>query len=939
MAGFLGTIAGRIRIDVKQAVASYAAVRAANASTLYALRGSSSAFIAAGKGMTIAGVALAAVFYKAVDAAATFERKMDFFGAVSNATADQMDKVSAKALQLGQDTIYSADQIADSFVELGKAGVSADSIINGVGDAVAHLGAAADIPLVQASDIITAAVQTFALKASDAVHVADLLAGAANASIVEVEDLGVSLKYVGGIASSVHVPIESVIDALSLLGKAGIRGSTAGTSLRQIMVSLTGTSKKAKAELKDLGIITKNGTNLFVNQKGQIKPLAEVFQILQDHTKGLTEAQRLAAFKVIFNNRALAAANILTRAGASGFAAMNKEIGKTTAADVSAKRLDNLSGDIEILRGNIETFFIKAGTPFQGFLRTIVQGITNVVQVFANLPSGVQTGIFAVIAIGAALLLVMGTINLFIGTALSFAANIAKFGFAFNFLKNIITGFIGVMRLLGLAFLTNPIGIIITAVALLVVGFILLYQHSETFRNFIGKVGEFFVAVWNKVLDFFKNVPQFFSDLWGKITGFFSAGIDWIKEHWQLLIVIFGGPIVWIIALVAKFKDQIIAFFVNLWNKVVEVVGNMISGVLQFFAELPGKIAYWLGFLLGRVILIWFNIWKAIITTAWNIVVGVVNFFKELPGKVIGFFKDLAVKAFVLWTNLQIWLGQKAWAIVTAIVNFFKELPGKIASFFITMKDRAIAFFVAFWNRAVAIATAIVNGIFNFIRSLPGKVAALFTSMKNKAIAVITSMLSKAKELAGKIKDGFISVITGLPGLVKDVFLRVLSAIGGFAGTLWEKAKSVASSLWEGFKSGLGINSPSYLEKAVFQINETFGNEIPKMKKQVQRIQTFTDDVVSNNPAARASMAAGKAISTLTAQATALRTAQLSASASSISLGRITKGSPATAQGGPRSPKGGDRTYNIEINNPKPETASKSITSTMLTIGALGIGD
>lgn len=924
MAGFLGTIAGRIRLDVSQAVAGYAAVRAANASTLYALRGSSTAFIAAGKGMTIAGIALAAVFYKAVDAAAEFERKMDFFGAVSDTTGEALQRVSDKALQLGQDTIYSADQIAASFVELGKAGISADQIINGVGDAVAHLGAAADIPLVQASDIITAAVQTFSLKAKDAVHVADLLAGAANASIVEVEDLGVSLKYVGGIAASVHVPIESVIDALSLLGKAGIKGSTAGTSLRQIMVSLTGTSKKAAGELKKLGIITKDGTNLFVNQKGQIKPLAEVFQILQDHTKGLTEAQRLAAFKVIFNNRALAAAQILTQAGAKGFAAMNKEIGKTTAAEVAAKRLDNLSGDIEILRGNIETFFIRAGTPFQGFLRTIVQGVTNVIQAFANLPSGVQTGIFAFIGIAAAVLLFMGTVSLIVGTVLKFIQVIKLFGFAFTFISNIVKGFIVVMRLLGLAFLTNPIGIIITAVALLVVGFILLYQHSETFRNFIGKVGEFFVAVWNKVLDFFKDVPGFFSGLWDKITGFFSAGLEWIKSHWQLLLVIIGGPLVWIAALIFKFKDQIISFFQTLWQRTVEIVGNMFSGIVDFFAKLPERIAYWIGFLIGRAIRLWLD-WQTFLwTTTAKIVLGIVNYIKELPGKVMAWFQDLWNKAVVLWNALKTWLITTALNIVTGVVNWVKTLPGKVMTWFLNMKARAEALWTSFKNWVIQTALNLVNGVINWVKTLPGRVLTFLLTMKTRGLAVLTDLWHKAVDLAGKLKDGFINVVKALPGLIADVFRKILSTIGSFAGSLWDKAKSVASSLWEGFKNGLGINSPSYLEKAMFQINRTFGIEIPKMKRQVQKIQTFTDDVVTNNPAARASTAAGLALTRLTNQARLLQSAQLAAAGPRVGLSKAV-GLPGAVPAAPQDAKKGDSIVNVTVNNPKPETASESL--------------
>src|ERR1044071_5958178 len=242
-------------LDVKQALASYTAARAAHVSTVTALSTGAGALTSVGQGMAVAGAGLAVGIGVAVNAAADFERKLDYFGAVSNSTQEEYDAIRQKALELGKDTIYSAGQIADSFVELGKAGVSATDIIGGVGEGVAALGAAADIPLDTAATIITSAVQSFGLGADQAVEVADKLAGAANASIVDVQDLGVSLKYAGGVASALGIQFDDVNTALALLGKYGIRGSTAGTSLRQTLISLGGATAKAEGELKALGII------------------------------------------------------------------------------------------------------------------------------------------------------------------------------------------------------------------------------------------------------------------------------------------------------------------------------------------------------------------------------------------------------------------------------------------------------------------------------------------------------------------------------------------------------------------------------------------------------------------------------------------------------------------------------------------------------------
>ena len=108
MSGTLGTIKGQVIIDTRAAVAAYTALRTAHAATLLVLTRSSVAFAAAGTVAGAGAVALAAGLGVAIKKAADFEKQLDFFGAVSASTQAEMAAISEKALQLGQDTIYSA---------------------------------------------------------------------------------------------------------------------------------------------------------------------------------------------------------------------------------------------------------------------------------------------------------------------------------------------------------------------------------------------------------------------------------------------------------------------------------------------------------------------------------------------------------------------------------------------------------------------------------------------------------------------------------------------------------------------------------------------------------------------------------------------------------------------------------------------------------------
>jgi len=926
VANVLGTIVGQIKIDIGQAVAAYTTVRAQHAATVSAFAGSSVAFSRSGLAMVAAGTGLIAVFGKAVGAAAEFEKRLDFFGAVSASTAAQMEKVRAKALQLGQDTKYSANQIADSFVELGKSGISAEQIIDGVGQAVANLGAATDIPLVDAANIITSAVQSFGLAARDAIHVANLLAGAANASIVEVQDLGVSLKYVGGVAHQAGIPIESVINAIALLGKAGIRGSTAGTSLRQILVSLQGTSEKASAKLKELGIITKDGTNLFVDQTGKIKPLDQVFQILQDHTKGLTDAQKLMAFKTIFNNRALASAAILTKSGAKGFADMNAEISKTTVAEVAAKRLDNLSGDIEILKGNIETLLIKGGSPFQEFFRNIVQGITKVVAGFAALPDGVQTAIFSFIGIAGAVLILVGSFNLIVGAGFKFAELLVRLGPAFKLLKSGITIVITAMRALSVAMLTNPVGIIIIAIIALVVAFVLLYKKSETFRNFIKGLGPFFVSVWNGILSFFKGIPAFFQGVWDKITGAFSTALNWLKSNWQNIIFIIMGPLGILIGNVGGARDKLVQFFVDLWEKIKTATIAGINATVNFFATLPERIAYWIGFLIGRAVRLFLDFTSTLIDLVSKMTTAVVKFFQELPGKVATFIQNMVTRGVELFKQFSIKTYQVTSSLITAVVNFFKALPGRIVTFVTNMVNRSVALFRSFNTKVRSIALAIFNGVVNFIKNLPANIGRIFTSTRDKAVSLLNSLLTKAKSLATRIKNGVINAITNLPGLIGRVFQRAVDALAGFAGRAFDKARNIGSSLWNGFKAGMGISSPSYIERAMFQVSKTMDAETKATAKAVRQIQGLGKRLGADNPvtAYGAALKAGLPASLSPALKRAVSSSAAPSIATNLPIPRQRRGPGDGNFEAPGGPTGAPLIGQQIIHNPIAEPGSQS---------------
>ena len=129
-----------------------------------------------GKSMLAVGAIGALAFGYAIKSAADFEAQLSRFKAVTDAPQKDMEALRKKALQLGQDSAYGATEVIKAFVELGKSGANVTEILSGLGDATVELAAAGEIPLADASVVLVNALKQFQLPASQAVHVANLLA-------------------------------------------------------------------------------------------------------------------------------------------------------------------------------------------------------------------------------------------------------------------------------------------------------------------------------------------------------------------------------------------------------------------------------------------------------------------------------------------------------------------------------------------------------------------------------------------------------------------------------------------------------------------------------------------------------------------------------------------------------------------------------------------
>ena len=330
-------------------------------------------------GVVAAGAAVAAGLAASVKSAADFEQSMSAVKAVSGATGEEMAQLGKLALDLGKDTSFSATEAAAGLQELVKGGVSIPDIMNGAAKATLNLAAAGGVDLASAAEIAANALNTFNLKGTDMAHVSDMIAGAANASAIDVSDFKLSMAAAGAVANTIGMSFDDTAVAIAELGNAGIKGSDAGTSLKTMLLNLQPATKAQTELFRELGLITADGSNQFFDAQGKMKGFADVSQTLQGALKGMTEQQKLATLETMFGSDAIRAAAVFAENGAEGFNTLAESMQKVSAETVASERLNNLAGDMEALKGSLETAAIGLGTLFLPALRQAAQGAAEFV--------------------------------------------------------------------------------------------------------------------------------------------------------------------------------------------------------------------------------------------------------------------------------------------------------------------------------------------------------------------------------------------------------------------------------------------------------------------------------------------------------------------------------------------------------------------------------
>ncbi|MGR3825239.1 MAG: phage tail tape measure protein [Salipiger marinus] len=289
----------------------------------------------------------------ALDVGRQFQAMMNRVEAASGASQSEIDRLAAKAKDLGATTAFTAMQAAEAIETLVKNGVSVGDVMGGALDASLAFAGALGGELAPAADLVTDVMAQFSLQASELPMIADRLTGAALTSKFGFDDLRLAIAQAGGVAGATGVSIEDFLTSISATASSFASGSDAGTSFKTFLQRLVPDSDKAAASMAELGLE-------FFDAQGNMRSMAEIAQELQDGLAGLSDEARGEALKVIFGTDAIRTAAALAKQGADGFRDIASAMREVSAEDQAAVRLKGLDGALKELAAAWEALQLES---------------------------------------------------------------------------------------------------------------------------------------------------------------------------------------------------------------------------------------------------------------------------------------------------------------------------------------------------------------------------------------------------------------------------------------------------------------------------------------------------------------------------------------------------------------------------------------------------
>ena len=447
----------------------------------------SSGISVAGKAMTGIGLGATAIGVTAAKGFGEFQMNLNKAAVVAGGTSKNINELADVANRMGAELPISANEAAQAMIEMAQNGADLNKIKTQF-PAIAQAATAAGADLTTTAGVVQQAMNVWGDSIGSSEQAAAILTQNANISNASIETMQQGLSNVASSSKLLGVNMTDASAAIGLITNTGMSAAQASQDLNHAMLKMAAPTKNGAKEMARLGLS-------FTDAAGNMKPFKQILTEVAEKTKDMSQAEKTATLKNLFDTSGMQAINPLLDAvmnktddaTKSWDAATNALNGVSSSQADAAKFLaesanemqQNMGSKIEQVGGNWEALTNTAMAAKGGVTASLLDMTNNTLSWAASSDSAVAKWTRSFIGLSP----VLGPIMATVGTAMMNVNNIAKgLGGAFNGLK---------------AVMTNPFALAVVAIGAFVASLVYAYQHSEKFRNVVNKAVDTVVKAFN----------------------------------------------------------------------------------------------------------------------------------------------------------------------------------------------------------------------------------------------------------------------------------------------------------------------------------------------------------------------------------------------------------------------------------------------------------
>ena len=795
----------------------------------------SSGISAAGKAMTGIGLGTTAIGVSAAKGFGEFQANLNKAAVVAGGTSKNINELADVANRMGAELPISANEAAQAMIEMAQNGADLNKIKTQF-PAIAQAATAAGADLTTTAGVVQQAMNVWGDSIGSSEQAAAILTQNANISNASIETMQQGLSNVASSSKLLGVNMTDASAAIGLITNTGMSAAQASQDLNHAMLKMAAPTKNGAKEMARLGLS-------FTDAAGNMKPFKQILTEVAEKTKDMSQAEKTATLKNLFDTSGMQAINPLLDsvmnktddATKSWDAATNALNGVSSSQADAAKFLSesanemqqNMGSKIEQVGGNWEALTNTAMAAKGGVTSSLLDMVNNTLSWAASSDSAVAKWTRSFIGLSP----VIGPIMTTVGTAMMNVNNIAKgLGGAFNGLRTVMT---------------NPFALAVVAIGALVASLVYAYQHSEKFRNVVNKAVDAVVKKFNELkaqaqpaIDAIKQAFSKFDiaafapliatigTLMASLSRFNKFKLKNPFAGLKFTMPKFKNPFSGLVDMAKSASETVKSTFSGIGNAIKSAfsgIGNMVSTVFKGIASAIGSLnfqgvaafAVGLGAVTAALVAL-----SAVQGMVLPFLQGLSQIFVQLVSGVLQGFASALVTLAPIMTTLA-----SALAMLSPLVVAF----GTAFSMVATAVGGAIA----------QIVPAISSGVAQIVTALTPIVQIISTTFV-QVVTVISQAIAQIIQAIAPFIPSITSMFTTITTVVANAITQIIQALAPFIPAVTEMVTALAPVLSQ------IVQAFSNLVNQISPIIDSIGNLFKSLGTAIETVLSGASNVVTS---------------------------------------------------------------------------------------------